>query len=451
MRLYIIVLLLSVFITSGLGTVRAGELEQAYEKEFAYLVAEKKALEQRLVELGKHQNKTLSKVVSEIDVLQAGFLKKKNLTDRVNRQLAEASRDGDHVENDSLLLDTTIIQATESLKKLNIVVSEKASYHKQLAHAFSQAKKIILNDGNVNSSVGQFYLPNGEAIDGSIVNVGRIAKYGSSSQGGGVLAPAGNGQFKVWSVETKSIAQQLSENLYPEKIDIFLYDGVEKGIEKAEEKTFKEDVKASGLVGEVIIYLGIVGFILALVRVFFLSRASSNIHKTVGKVNNVIVNRDSSSAEGSSIDGSRIDVSDALAICKKNNSAVSNVIAATLRSLHKERDHIEDIISESILHESSVIDRFGAAIIVIAAISPLLGLLGTVTGMISTFDIITKYGTGDPKLLSSGISEALLTTKFGLVVAIPLLVMGNLLSSWGQRIKNELEQAALHIINTHKA
>jgi biopolymer transport protein ExbB len=88
---------------------------------------------------------------------------------------------------------------------------------------------------------------------------------------------------------------------------------------------------------------------------------------------------------------------------------------------------------------------------VIAAVSPLLGLLGTVTGMIGTFDIITEFGTGDPKLLSTGISEALVTTKFGLVVAIPLLLVGNLLSSWGLRTKNGLERAALNVINTHKA
>lgn len=430
MRKFVILLLLFV------GThAQSGELENAYEKEFAYLVAEKKALEQRLEELNRHQDKTLEKVIQEIDSLQSIFLKKQNLTDQINRQIVDASRDVDHVENDSLLLDTTIKQAAESLIKLNVEISENTSYHKQLAHAFSQAKKVIVTDGEVSVSSGRYFVPNGEAVDGNIINVGRIAKYGSSPESGGVLAPAGDGQFKVWSALTQPVAQQLLDNLYLQNIDIFLYDSIERGIEKDVEKTFKDDVEASGLVGEVIIGLGIVGLILVLIRIFFLSKASSNIHKTVGKVNEKIESGD---------------VSEAIEACRKKASAASNVIAATLRSLHKERDHIEDIISESILHESSVIDRFGAAILVIAAISPLLGLLGTVTGMISTFDIITEHGTGDPKLLSSGISEALLTTKFGLVVAIPLLVMGNLLSSWGLRIKNELEQAALHIINTHK-
>jgi biopolymer transport protein ExbB len=143
-------------------------------------------------------------------------------------------------------------------------------------------------------------------------------------------------------------------------------------------------------------------------------------------------------------------VNEALQLCQGKLSSASRVIASTLRNLDKEREHIEDIISESILYEASRIDRYGTAIIVIAAVSPLLGLLGTVTGMISTFDIITEFGTGDPKLLSSGISEALITTKYGLVVAIPLLLAGNLLSSWGTRTKNDLERAALHIINTHK-
>ena len=80
----------------------------------------------------------------------------------------------------------------------------------------------------------------------------------------------------------------------------------------------------------------------------------------------------------------------------------------------------------------------------------MIGFFGTVTGMIGTFDIITEFGTGDPKLLSTGISEALITTKFGLIVAIPLLLIGNMLSNWALRTKNGLERAALNVINTHK-
>lgn len=413
----------------------AGELEQAYEKEFAYLVAEKKALEQRLQELKKHQAQTLTNVSKEIDTLQKTFLQKQNQTDRLNRQIVEASRTGDFAENDSLLLDTTLSQANESLKKLQYKLDSSKKPEDKLTQAFQLAGQVIEADGKINREKGQYFLPTGEAVEGDILSVGRIAKYGLATEGGGILAPAGDGKFKIWDAKTQGIAQQLSDNLYPTSLNVFLYDNAEKNIEKENKKSFKDDVKAAGVVGEVIIALGSVGIILILVRIFLLKRAGSNINKTVSKVNQKIENND---------------IDSALEICDTNTSAASNVITATLRNLNKDRDHIEDVISESILQESSFIDRFGATILVIAAVSPLLGLLGTVTGMISTFDIITEYGTGDPKLLSSGISEALLTTKFGLVVAIPLLLVGTLLSSWGQKIKNELEQAALHIINKHK-
>ena len=79
--------------------------------------------------------------------------------------------------------------------------------------------------------------------------------------------------------------------------------------------------------------------------------------------------------------------------------------------------------------------------------APLLGLLGTVTGMIATFDAITEVGTGDPRTLAGGISEALITTELGLIVAIPTLLLGNFLSGVGERFKRRLEIAALSIQN----
>ena len=141
----------------------------------------------------------------------------------------------------------------------------------------------------------------------------------------------------------------------------------------------------------------------------------------------------------------------ALEACKKRKGSTSRVVSAALRNLDRDREHLEDIISEAILHESSHLNRFGSMIMVIAAVAPLLGLLGTVTGMISTFDIITEFGTGDPKLLSGGISIALITTEVGLAVAIPALLFGNLLSGWAEGIKDDMEKAALRIINTEQS
>jgi biopolymer transport protein ExbB len=82
-----------------------------------------------------------------------------------------------------------------------------------------------------------------------------------------------------------------------------------------------------------------------------------------------------------------------------------------------------------------------------AAAAPLLGLLGTVTGMISTFNMISLFGTGDPKTLSGGISEALITTEFGLYVAIPAVLAHAFLSRKAKGVLGSMEQTAVGFIN----
>jgi biopolymer transport protein ExbB len=82
-------------------------------------------------------------------------------------------------------------------------------------------------------------------------------------------------------------------------------------------------------------------------------------------------------------------IDEALKACKELKGSTARVVASAVRNLNRQREHIEDIVSEQILHESANLNRFGMFIMVIAAVGPLLGLLGTVTGMIATFDIIT--------------------------------------------------------------
>lgn len=414
----------------------ADELEKAYQKEFAYLVAEKKALEQRLAVLKSDHKKNLNKIVSEIDSLQSNYLNRQNQIDRLNQQIVEASRGADQVENDSLLLETTLLQAIESLSKSDQTVSESLPLQEQLQQAFEQANQLIEKDASIYTERGDFFDANGQALKGDIVHVGRIARFAISNVSAGALAPSGGGSLRIWDQASADSARALAEGKSLESIDVFLFDNLEKPIEKREDRGFEDDIEAGGLIGKVILAIGAAGVLLVVLRLVFLLLFSSDINKITRKVDEKVNSGD--------IEG-------ALKYCKKRTSSASKVIAATLRNLKRDRDHIEDIISESLLHESARIDRFGTAILVIAAVSPLLGLLGTVTGMISTFDIITEFGTGDPKLLSSGISEALITTKFGLIVAIPLLLIGNILTGWATRIKNELEQAALRMINTHKA
>lgn len=95
-------------------------------------------------------------------------------------------------------------------------------------------------------------------------------------------------------------------------------------------------------------------------------------------------------------------------------------------------------LDEALAEEASFLNRGLATVAVLAAVSPLLGLLGTVTGMIETFQSITLFGTGDPKLMSGGISQALITTQLGLAVAIPLVLFHSLLTGRANRLVERL-------------
>ena len=83
----------------------------------------------------------------------------------------------------------------------------------------------------------------------------------------------------------------------------------------------------------------------------------------------------------------------------------------------------------------------------IATIGPLLGLLGTVTGMITTFNMISLFGTGDPRTMSSGISEALITTEYGLIISIPALLLHAFLSRRVKTVLGSMEQSSISFIN----
>jgi biopolymer transport protein ExbB len=101
---------------------------------------------------------------------------------------------------------------------------------------------------------------------------------------------------------------------------------------------------------------------------------------------------------------------------------------------------------ETILDEQQKLDRGLSMLKLLAALSPMLGLLGTVTGMIETFQVITEYGNADPKVMAGGISMALVTTVLGLVAAMPLLLLHNVLNSQAESIRTVLEKKGVGLV-----
>ena len=106
-------------------------------------------------------------------------------------------------------------------------------------------------------------------------------------------------------------------------------------------------------------------------------------------------------------------------------------------------------LDEAVLREASKLERYLWLVKTVSVVAPLLGLLGTVTGMIQTFQMITLFGAGDPKMMAGGISEALVTTMLGLMTAIPLVLLSDTLANSTQRIMDILDEQSAGLIATH--
>jgi biopolymer transport protein ExbB len=130
-----------------------------------------------------------------------------------------------------------------------------------------------------------------------------------------------------------------------------------------------------------------------------------------------------------------------------HKGVVAKVVSACLAHSKWNRNSAEKAVREILLDEVPQLDKSLATLAVIAGAAPLLGLLGTVTGMINLFEVITHYGTGDPKILAGGISEALITTQTGLAVAIPILLVHNFLRNRSLHIQSEMGKSAIRILN----
>ncbi len=143
----------------------------------------------------------------------------------------------------------------------------------------------------------------------------------------------------------------------------------------------------------------------------------------------------------------RLDIDCAAVFHGLDGKPVARVLRAGLECCRTRREELENTLQEAILKEIPPMERFLSTLGLLAAIAPLLGLLGTVTGMIDTFHVITLHGTGDPRMMSGGISEALVTTMLGLTVAIPLMLAHTLLSRTVENRISQMEEKAVALVN----
>ncbi|MBA6350213.1 MULTISPECIES: MotA/TolQ/ExbB proton channel family protein [unclassified Colwellia] len=178
----------------------------------------------------------------------------------------------------------------------------------------------------------------------------------------------------------------------------------------------QERVEQGGAVGYVILAIGLIGLLIAIERFITLFFIGSK------------VNRQLKSDQAS------------------NDNPLGRVMLVQDKNPLDNVETLELKLSESILKEVPVLTTRLTFIKIISVVAPLIGLLGTVTGMINTFQAITLFGTGDPKLMAGGISQALVTTVLGLVVAIPMVFISTLLNTRSRGIINILQQQSAGIL-----
>lgn len=138
-------------------------------------------------------------------------------------------------------------------------------------------------------------------------------------------------------------------------------------------------------------------------------------------------------------------LSDAVSLCKREDSSMSRIVMVGLKNAGKRREYLKDVMQEVGGREAMYLERYLEALSTIAGVSTLLGLLGTIQGMIIIFSMISREANVNPQALAGGISTALNTTAFGLVVAIPTTVFYKYLMGKAETMIVEMEESATHV------
>ncbi|EJL6732990.1 MotA/TolQ/ExbB proton channel family protein [Vibrio alginolyticus] len=184
----------------------------------------------------------------------------------------------------------------------------------------------------------------------------------------------------------------------------------------ANSPTLADRLNAGGVVGKIILGLLAIGLLIALIRGASLMISRQKIMKQLKTP------------------------------AQPGDNPLGRVLAVYQKDKHRSVEALELRLLEAVVDEQTHLEKGLSMLKLLAALAPMLGLLGTVTGMIETFQVITQFGNGDPKVMAGGISMALVTTVLGLVSAMPLLLAHNVLSSQAENIRSILEKQGIGLV-----
>jgi biopolymer transport protein ExbB len=290
--------------------------------------------------------------------------------------------------------------------------------------------------GEVALRKGSFTDRNGNDVQGDILTVGKFtAAYRTDTETGFLrYAEDSHRLFALSSFPSWSIGRNLKAYMQGGSDDVSLdISGGAALRQITHTNTLMDQIRSGGLLVWPILAIALFALLIAIERLIFLKGVHDNTDRVMGRVNDLALH-------------GRWAECDAV-VKERKGRPVYNVLEAGLCARGEDRETLESILQEAILKELPRLERFLPMLNMMGAIAPLLGLLGTVTGMIATFHVITLYGTGDPRMMSGGISEALVTTMLGLAVAIPIMLVHTFLNRRVEHVAGDMEEKAVALTN----
>jgi biopolymer transport protein ExbB len=288
---------------------------------------------------------------------------------------------------------------------------------------------LMKQSGNITRFSESFIDSGGTEQAGTLVRIGGLSALYQTDEDAGYLRAgpegrelvAAGGELSWWS-ERNLRAYIAAEQ---ETVPLDISNGAVFA-QMSREQTWGEWVRAGGFLVWPLFAIAGLALILVAERLIFMIRIRSNSDRIMEQITEL--------AEKNAWSQCR-------EVCVQNRrSPLCRVIGKALEHVGESRQVVENALQEGVLSQLPRLERFLPTLNVLAAIAPLLGLLGTVTGMISTFQAITVFGTGEPKVMAGGISEALITTQIGLGVAVPIMFLHHLLDRRVDKIIGEIEE-----------
>lgn len=299
----------------------------------------------------------------------------------------------------------------------NLAESKKLPNLDDISGLWIELLKEISNAENIKSFDAEVLTADGKLTN---LNVLRVGTFSLSSEGKFLKHLIDTNQVEFLPSQPSGVSKrklkklQFSESgVYTVDIDPTRGAILEKLIQK---KTFFQRIADGGLVGYFIIFLGFFGVALSAERIYVLREKLSDIHEQEADMTRI------------------------------GNNLLGDLLNVAKDNANESLESLEIILDEKIQSITPLIETRVKSIKLIATVAPLLGLLGTVIGMIETFQAITLFGTGDPKLMAGGISQALVTTMLGLIVAAPLLFLHSYAENYSKSIIGFLEEKASGIV-----